>query len=65
MIKQVLVLDYPEVIKETQRALYNIILAYSRNLAQFDEDFEHTLKDVLVSLETQLDLVVFMNKILK
>lgn len=62
---QVLVLDYPEVTKETQKALYNMILAYSRNIAQFDEDFGKTLKDVFDSLEAQLDLVVFMKKMLK
>jgi hypothetical protein len=54
-------LDYPQVIKETQKSLFNITLTYSSNMAQFDEDFGHTLKAVFDNLETHLDLEVFIS----
>ena len=50
-------LDYPEVVIEAQKALYNIILTYSNNCTKLSLDFNKILEDVVVTLENQLDLL--------
>jgi hypothetical protein len=46
-------LDYSEVVIECQKAIYNIILAFSEKIKDKEEWFE-----IYKSLETQLDCIV-------
>lgn len=51
---KILLHDYPKVVVEAQKALYNIVLTYSSK-KNFEEEIS---THVIVTLENQLDLIV-------